>query len=58
MSSSHMGYCLYTILSPRTIVMLMVAGQKDPHEMAELYSRRILESTYCVRWMQIGTRLL
>jgi len=44
MSNSHMGNRLYTILSPRTVVMLMVTGQKDLHMMAELYSRRIQES--------------
>ena len=35
---------VYTILSPRTVVMLMVTGRKDLHMMAELYSRRIQEA--------------
>jgi hypothetical protein len=36
-----MGFLsLYTILShPAQVVMSMVTGQKDPHEMAELYFR-------------------
>lgn len=34
---------VYTIPSPRTVVMLMVTGQKDPRKMAELYSRPLQE---------------
>jgi hypothetical protein len=59
-ASGHGFLDLYTILShPASVVMSMVTGQKDPHEMAELYFRAEAKkgTCYCISKLQIGPKV-